>query len=169
MEACAFNKGSHPPCAYLEVKQGAMAAHTAAKDGNQNPLPLPRSIVSSHSTPEGPGPDVILRKARTGRKISDQPFLLRLAQWNAHSVQSEAKLNFIRSLPFDILALQEIWNRVENLKNGDEILSFMQRNNKRGGGTALTHRLASSLSVSRRVTLNKDSEAIKLRLGNSYF
>ena len=45
-----------------------------------------------------------------------------IAQWNAWSIHTSTKIQFIQSLQSDIVAIQEIWKRSENLEKIGEII-----------------------------------------------
>jgi len=143
------DKGSQPPYALMEDKTRAKAYKRLSINNNNNNffnIKLKEEQGSKHVT-------------------SPLTYTFHMTQWNARSIDSEVKANFIRGLPGDFLAVQEIWNRIANLRNLEDILSFIQRSGKRGGGSAIIHRFPSCPLTCRRVTLNKDSEAVKVRIG----
>ena len=92
---------------------------------------------------------------------------LKISQWNGLSIQNETKLNFLRSLPGDIITVQEIWRHSKNVKSIGNILEISEREFKRGGGSA-TLSNNDKIIVIERVQLNKDSHAVKIRYENVY-
>jgi len=93
---------------------------------------------------------------------------LRLSQWNGCSIQNEAKLNFIRSLPGDIVAIQESRKHSKEIASLGEILDFSERKIKGGGGSTTLSKIA-GIQVLQNLQLNKDSHAVKVRYENTYF
>ena len=91
-----------------------------------------------------------------------------ISQWNARSVQSEEKINYLRSLPTDILAIQEVWQRQYNLPQIGRVMDISDRAYKRGGGTASMCMSTINLQVLKKQPINKDTSAIKLRIQSQY-
>ncbi len=89
-------------------------------------------------------------------------------QWNCRSVHSEAKANFIRSAQADIFALQEIWQRSNNIINIGEVLNIPERKDYRGGGTATLCHSSITIQTLRVFLINKDTTAMKLKISNQY-
>ena len=50
-----------------------------------------------------------------------------ISQWNAWSIHTSTKIQFIQSLQSDIVAIQEIWKRSENLEKIGEIIELCER------------------------------------------
>ena len=71
---------------------------------------------------------------------------LRLSQWNGCSIQNEAKLNFIRSLSGDIIAIQESRKHSKDRALLGEILDFSERKHKGGGGSTTLSKIDGSSS-----------------------
>jgi len=92
---------------------------------------------------------------------------LTVSQWNGRSINNDSKINFVRTLPGEIIALQEIWQREEEVGKIDYPLTIQTRSDKRGGGTAIIGRCDKTCVVSN-FPLNKDSCATKLRVKNHY-
>ena len=107
-----------------------------------------------------------IEKKTEQRKDHTTP--LKITQWNARSLQSEAKVNFIRSLPGDLVAIQEIWGHAENIQKVGSIISCSKREERRGGGTSTIHRLHHHPFILERLQLNKDSNAIKIKINGLY-
>ena len=109
------------------------------------------------------------RKVREGNIKKDiSAFQIEITQWNGRSINSEAKSSFIRSLPGNLITIQEIWQRMETVKELGDILDFQWREYQRGGGTATLNNGQMVLTIVNRFEINKDSNALKLRVQNSY-
>ena len=93
---------------------------------------------------------------------------INIAQWNARSVQSITKTNYLRSLPADIIAIQEIWQRQCNVLQVGREIDLRDRTFKRGGGTASICKSSIKTQVLKKHTINKDSSAVKMRIHNQY-
>ena len=53
---------------------------------------------------------------KTLNSTKTHPTEFSLCQWNARSIQSKEKLDFIENLPGSLILLQEIWHRSSNIK-----------------------------------------------------
>ena len=93
---------------------------------------------------------------------------INIAQWNAWSVQSTAKINFLRSLPTDIIAIQEIWQRLDNILHIGKEIDITNRTLKRGGGTASICVSPIQIQVLKKHPINKDTSALKVRVHNHF-
>jgi len=93
---------------------------------------------------------------------------LKLSQWNGCSIQNETKLNFIRSLPGDIIAIQESRKHSKDVALLGKILDFSERDHKGGGGSTTLSKI-NGIQAIQNVQLNKDSHAVKVRYENTYF
>ena len=78
-------------------------------------------------------------------------------------------MNFIRSLPGDIIAVQELWNHLKEIEQTGAILGVTRRQDKRGGGTATVSTLTDQIKVLNKVQINKDSHALKIKHQNTYY
>lgn len=103
----------------------------------------------------GPGPEIPLRLACT--------------QWNCRSLHNQAKVDYLNAITSDLICLQEVWQHEENISRVcGTTLSEVRRVLRRGGGTSVKARIPNIIVV-RRLPINKDTEAIKVRIQSSYF
>lgn len=93
---------------------------------------------------------------------------INISQWNARSVNSIAKINYLRSLPADIIAIQEIWQRQCNVLQAGREIDIIDRSFKRGGGTASICTSPIKVQALQKHSINKDSSAVKIRVNNQY-
>ena len=91
-----------------------------------------------------------------------------ISQWNARSVHSLDKINYLRTLSTDIIAIQEIWQRQYNLLQIGKGIDITDRAYKRGGGTASICKATLNLQILNKLPINKDTSAIKVRIQNQY-
>ena len=105
-------------------------------------------------------PIITTKKQKHKTKIS-----LKISQWNGFSIQNETKLNFLRSLPGDIITVQETWKHCNNIKSIGNILEVSERELKRGGGSTTLSKI-DKIHVIEKAQLNKDSHAVKIRYEN---
>ena len=89
-------------------------------------------------------------------------------QWNARSLQSSTKINFLKGLPADIITIQEVWQRSNNIHQIGEELNITVRTNNRAGGTATLNKSGIKIQVMKKHQLNKDYSAIKIRFLNRF-
>ncbi len=66
------------------------------------------------------------------------PSIIQISQWNGRSIQNEAKVNYVRGLPGDLIVLQEIWQQLALVRDAGTLLDSTERNDKRGGGLSDT-------------------------------
>ena len=104
----------------------------------------------------------------TRNKNIDKKTKLTLSQWNAWSVSTDTKIQFIQSLPSDIIAVQETWRQSENLQKIGEIIELCEREQGRGGGSATLKLSDLEVQIKQRFMIGKDSHAIKLQFENTY-
>ena len=102
------------------------------------------------------------KKLKHKTKIS-----LKISQWNGFSIQNETKVNFLRSLPGDIITVQEIWKHSKNVKSIGNVLEISERKFEKGGGSTTISK-NDRIHVIEKVQLNKDSHAVKIRYENVY-
>jgi hypothetical protein len=93
----------------------------------------------------------------------------KLSQWNGRSIQNESKLNYIRTLPGDIITVQELWQHSKEITNIGEILEVTERQDKKRGGGSVTISLLNEIRVIDRIQLNQDSHIIKIKQQNTYY
>jgi len=91
-----------------------------------------------------------------------------LSQWNARSIQSKDKLDFIENLPGSLIFLQEIWHRASNIKGIGQQIGLIERDIKEGGGTATLNLSNMKIQVLSSFQINKDSQAIKVRIDGNF-
>ena len=102
------------------------------------------------------------------KSLNSSSISINISQWNARSVHSSTKINYLRSLPADIIAIQEIWQRQCNVLQAGREIDIIDRAFKRGGGTASICMSPISIQVLKKHFINKDSSAVKLRIKNQY-
>src|SRR5690349_7710993 len=61
-----------------------------------------------------------------------KPIQLSIAQWNGRSINSRSKINSIKTLNSNLTALQEIWQKENELRENFQILDSVERTLKRG-------------------------------------
>ena len=93
--------------------------------------------------------------------------LVSITQWNGRSIQNQTKINYAQNLPGDILVLQEIWQRTEQVQRIKYPLDIVMRDSERGGGTATIAETNTTRVVSR-FSINKDTNAVKVKYQNQY-
>src|ERR1700730_9153366 len=96
------------------------------------------------------------------------PFHLKVTQWNARSVNSEDKIKYIKGLQSDIVAVQEIWQKGNNIKNNFQTIDLVERPIGRGGGTALIVENLPDYRVQKAFRVNKDTNMIRVNFKNNY-
>ena len=106
-----------------------------------------------------------LNKRKTKEK---QKTKLAISQWNAWSVQNNTKIQFIQSLPGDIVAIQETWQQHENIEKIGETIEICERKG-RGGGSATIQLCEDRIQVLSRNRIGLDSHAVKLFMREAYF
>ena len=96
---------------------------------------------------------------------------LKIAQWNARSLCSLEKIAFIEALKADIMTIQEIWKRTQEVEglSGTIISMSTRESGQNGGGTATLNYMAKHPDILTNFTINKDSKAIKIRLRQGFF
>ena len=109
-------------------------------------------------------------KWRSGQENTNKPsnqVKLSISQWNARSVQTETKIQFLQALSNDIITVQEIWRQTENLRKVGELIGVSEREISNGGGSA-TLKLNEKIVVKSKIEVNMDTHAVKLFVNNSY-
>lgn len=98
----------------------------------------------------------------------DGQLKLNITQWNGRSIHTQTKINFLRSMPTDIVAIQEIWKKSYNIKNIGQEIDIKERETKRGGGTASFFTHNNKIQILEKIPINKDSSAVKIRICSQY-
>jgi len=111
--------------------------------------------------------EVKIPKPSKGPSQNRDPIPLVISQWNGRSIQNETKINYVRSLPGDLIALQEIWQRVKEVETIGTLVNYKVRPEGNGGGTATIGKYCRIHIVSK-FSINKDTDAIKVAINNYY-
>ena len=106
------------------------------------------------------------QKAKTSNTRSSTR--IEITQWNGRSIHSNDKTNYIQSLPGQLIAIQEIWQRLDKVKDTGNLIDAQIRKIKQGGGTATLSNDRNIHKVVNKFEISKDSNAIKIRVQNSY-
>ena len=96
------------------------------------------------------------------------PARIEITQWNGRSIHSETKTSYIQSLPGQLIAIQEVWQRLDRVMVTGDLIDAQIRKTKQGGGTATLRNDKIINKVLNKVEISKDSNAIKLKVQNSY-
>ena len=102
------------------------------------------------------------------KAIEKQMIKISISQWNAWSVQNETKIQFIQSLPGNVVAIQEIWQQNDNVERIGELIGHCEREG-RGGGSATIKLCDDKILVKSKFRIGLDSHAVKIFIRNTYF
>ncbi len=94
-----------------------MTGKPEASQNNNLKRKSSRPSRASSKQSDSPGP-LDSRKeggnVKTKELSSKPPIPLSITPWNGRSIQSEAKINYLRCLPGDLVTIQEIWQHSES-------------------------------------------------------
>jgi len=142
-----LHRKDSPP--FQESEQGHQKQANHSSQRIIKPKPKSRktfseSYVDSSATP--PAHEETSEGTLITRNLQQTLINTSLSQWNARSVHNNNKVNYIQSIPGDLVTLQEIWNQAENVEKAGDVLNLFEREGRRGGGTATISRISANPS-----------------------
>ncbi len=149
---------------------GRLDGHQGASPLGPPPIRPLVAIQGENSLELAPDEQGFKKESRSETEMqkANPSIPIRILQWNARSINSQIKVDFIKGLNSDLLCLQEIWQQVDNIKTLGKVLETVVRTESRGGGTATLVREEISAQVITTERINKDTKLIKARIDNSY-
>ena len=95
-------------------------------------------------------------------------FQFSIAQWNGRSINTASKINYIKGFKSNIIALQQIWQRGDDIAANFETIDIVERTVQQGGGTATIRDKFPSYTVQKRIEINKDTVLLRINFSNNY-
>ena len=162
--------------AHVNIIKSSFPTSSCLKSQGNNDIKTKSKQISTQS-PKKKKEDT---KTLKEKEISNQkpktndyaPFRCKLVQWNCRSINKQTKIDYIKGLDGEIIALQEIWNNKDliktSLQTSFQTLDVVTRTIKRGGGTATLINNFHESQIQKTFPINKDTNLIKLNFKNSY-
>ena len=139
--------------------------HTNKEGSKPSKTEIQKTLKLS-STPFKPvQPDILPQKNTDEQAPTIE---ISLIQWNGRSLNYD-KAAFIKTLGNGLVCLQEIWQQKDLANNIGTVLDCRVREGERGGGTALINTSPTKIHTIQAIKINKDTNAIKLRINQLWF
>lgn len=76
--------------------------------------------------------------------------------------------NYVKGMDSDIIAIQEIWQKEDDIIANFETIDIIERKEQRGGGTAIIVKDFPEYRIKERYNINKDCNLLKISFLNNY-
>lgn len=158
------NPNKNEPLALEAYKNNLSSLYSHSKANIEHKADRPHDNISKEKKKLSPSSPPF----KTTNISKEKSLKLKILQWNVRSLNSESKINYIKSLECDLYCLQEIWKQEENLHLIGRVLISKIRKNQRGGGTGIIVNDLLTIKKSVESSLSKDSSLIKLAINGVY-